>query len=321
VRRRVAFALAAVTVWAAGSAIGSLGPVPAASAQSVALEIGKAHAGYTPKLGGDRPIFILALGSDARPGTPIDQGLSDSIHIVAINPAKDRVTIVGFPRDSWVNIPGRGTDKINAAMADGGPQLTIQTMEQLTGIRFDYYILTSFVGVEQAVDGIGGLTLDVPFPMHDSYSRSDFNAGVQHLNGHDVLAFARDRHSLSSGDFGRSEDQGRVLIAALTQLRKEFAKDPSRLLTYVGAGMQNVQTSMTLDEVMNFAFTTLAINPKHVTNIVIPGSTSMEGTKSVVLLSSTAHAIYADLAKDGILSKHSIALAPSPTKNQPGCCH
>jgi hypothetical protein len=47
----------------------------------------------------------------------------------------------------------------------------------------------------------------------------------------------------------------------------------------------------------------------------------MEGTKSVVLLSSTAHAIYADLAKDGILSKHSIALAPSPTKNQPGCCH
>src|SRR5204863_4194052 len=77
VRRRVVFALAAVTVWAAGSAIGSLGPVPAASAQIVALEIGKAHAGYTPTLGGDRPIFILALGSDARPGTPIDQGLSD----------------------------------------------------------------------------------------------------------------------------------------------------------------------------------------------------------------------------------------------------
>jgi LCP family protein required for cell wall assembly len=321
VRRRVAYALAALTVWAAGSAVGSIGPVPLASAQSVALQIGKAHAGYTPRLGGTRPIFILTLGSDARPGTPVDRGLSDSIHIVAINPAKDRVTVLGFPRDSWVSIPGRGSDKINAAMADGGPTLTIQTIEQLTGIRLDYYVLTSFVGVEQAVDGIGGLTLDVPFPMHDSYSRADFNAGVQHLNGHDVLAFARDRHSISSGDFGRSEDQGRVMIAALTQLRKEFAKDPGRLLTYVGAGMQNVQTSMSLDEVMNFAFSALSINPKHVTNVVVPGRTGTEGTKSVVFIDSTARSIYADLAKDGILSKHSLALAPSPTKNQPGCCH
>jgi LCP family protein required for cell wall assembly len=321
VRRRLAFSVAMLTVWAAGSAVGSIGPMPTASAQSVALQIGKAHAGYTPRLGGNRPIFILTLGSDARPGTPVDGGLSDSIHIVAINPAKDRVTVVGFPRDSWVSIPGRGSDKINAAMADGGPALTIQTIEQLTGIRLNYYVVTSFVGVEQAVDGIGGLTLDVPFPMHDSYSRADFNAGVQRLNGHEVLAFARDRHSLSSGDFGRSEDQGRIMIAALTQLRKEFAKDPGRLLTYVGAGMRNVQTSMTLDEVMNFAFSALSINPKHVTNIVVPGHVGTEGTKSVVLLDSTARQIYADLSKDGILSKHSLALAPSPNRSQPGCCH
>jgi LCP family protein required for cell wall assembly len=228
------------------------------------------------------------------------------------------VTILGFPRDSWVSIPGRGSNKINTAMPFGGTSLTIQTVEQLTGIRLDYYVLTSFVGVTQAIDGIDGLTVDVPFPMHDSFSRADFNAGVQHLNGHDVLAFARDRHSLSSGDFGRSEDQGRVMIAALTQLRKEFAKDPGRLLTYVGAGMQNVQTSMTLDEVMNFAFTALSINPKHVTNVVVPGRTGMVGSSSVVVIDSTAHAIYADLAKDGILSKHSLALAPSPTRGQAG---
>src|SRR5207247_1575800 len=70
VRRRVAFALAALTLWAAGSAVGSVGPVPSANAQSLAVQIGKAHAGYTPRLGGTRPIFILTLGSDARPGTP-----------------------------------------------------------------------------------------------------------------------------------------------------------------------------------------------------------------------------------------------------------
>ncbi|MBI3648970.1 MAG: LCP family protein [Actinobacteria bacterium] len=315
-RRRIALALAALTAWVAGSAFGSAGPAPIAAAHDLTLVIGKAHADFTPKLDGSQPIFILTLGSDARPGTPIDRGLSDSIHIVAINLKKDRVTILGFPRDSWVNIPGYGSSKINSAMPQGGPPLTIQTIEALTGIKLDYYILTSFDGVKQAIDDIGGLTVDVPFAMHDSYSKANFNPGVQHLNGFDVLAFARDRHSLLSGDFGRSEDQGRVMIAALAQLRKEFAKDPSRLLTYVGAGMRNVQTSMSLDEVMSFAFTALSFNPKRVTNLVVPGSTGMQGSQSVVFISSVASQIYSDLANDGMLSKKSIALAPSPTRNQ-----
>ena len=319
-RRRVAFAFAVLAVWAAGSAMGSVGAVPIAAAETPSIVVGKAHAGYTPALDGSRPIFILALGSDARPGTPVNRGLSDSIHIIGINLAKHRVSILGFPRDSWVNIPGYGSDKINSAMPRGGPQLTIQTVEQLTGIKLDYYVLTSFEGVQHAYSSVGGLKLDVPFPMHDSYSHSNFDPGVQTLRGNDVLAFARDRHSIASGDFGRSEDQGRVLVASLTQLRKEYAKDPSRIFDYIGAGMQNVQTDLSLSEVIDWAFTALTINPKHVTNVVTPGTTGMEGTKSVVLLSPSSSTIYADLANDGILSKKSIALAPSPTANQPGCC-
>lgn len=317
-RKRIAFATVALVVWTVGSALGTVGSLPDAGAQESAIEIGRAHAGYTPALDGSKPIFILALGSDARPGTPIDHGLSDSIHIIAINLKKDRVTILGFPRDSYVPIPGYGTDKINAAMPRGGPQLTIATVEALTGITLDYYVLTSFVGVQDAIDDISGLNLDVPFPMHDSFSKAELEPGMQHLNGHDVLAFSRDRHSLSSGDFGRSENQGRVVVAAIAQLRKEFAKDPSRLFTYIGAGMRNVQTSLSLDEVIDLAFTTLAVNPKQVVNVVVPGSTGSVGTKSVVMISSAANAIYADLAKDGILSKASIALAPSPTRNQAG---
>jgi LCP family protein required for cell wall assembly len=319
-RRRIAFATVALTVWAVGSALGTVGPLPDAGAQVHAIEIGRAHADYTPVLDGSKPIFILALGSDSRPGTAIDRGLSDSIHIIAINLTRDRVTVLGFPRDSYVPIPGYGSSKINAAMPRGGPELAIETVEALTGIKLDYYVLTSFDGVQRAIDDIGGLDLDVPFPMHDSYSRVDLEPGMQHLDGRDVLAFARDRHSISSGDFGRSENQGRVLIAALGQLRKEFTKDPTSMLTYIGAGMRNVQTSMSLDEVIDLAFTALAVNPKQVVNIVVPGTTGSVGTSSVVNISSTANAIYADLAKDGLLSKASLALAPSPTRNQPGCC-
>jgi LCP family protein required for cell wall assembly len=315
VRRRAVLALAALTLWVAGTVAGSIGPAaPTPAAAQPMLVIGKAHAGYAPQLTGDQPIFILALGSDARPGTPIDHGLSDSIHIIAINPDKERVSILGFPRDSYVPIPGHGSNKINAAMPLGGPQLTIATVEAITGIRFDYYVLTSFEGVQTAVDDIGGLTIDVPFPMFDQYSKSDFDPGVQRLNGHDVLAFARDRHSIDSGDFGRSEDQGRVLLAALIQLRKEYAKDPSVLFDYLGAGLRNIQTDLSTQEMLDFAFTALAINPKHVQNMVAPGSIGSVGTMSTVNLLSSNSAIYKDLADDGIVSKKNVP--PSPTANQ-----
>ncbi len=319
-RRRVAYALTALTVWAAGSALGSVGPVPRASAQAPPIEIGPAHAGFTPALDGSKPIFILVLGSGARPPQPFDRGLADSIHVIGINLAKKRVTILGIPRDSWVEIPGHGMNKINAAMADGGPALEVQTVEQLTGIHLDYYVVTSFDGVVNAYKAIGGLTIDVPFPMHDSFSKADFNPGVQRLSGHDVLAFARDRHSLSSGDFGRSEDTGRVLIASLVQLHKEFQKDPGVLFTFISAAMQNLKTSLTLPQVLDLAFTALSIDPKHVTNVVLPGSTGMAGNLSIVNLSPSAKALYSDLAADAILSKKSQRLAPSPTLLQPGCC-
>jgi polyisoprenyl-teichoic acid--peptidoglycan teichoic acid transferase len=315
VRRRVVFALAALTLWVAGTVAGSIGPGGAGEASALPrLVIGKAHAGYTPVIGGTKPIFILALGSDSRPSTPIEKGLSDSIHIIAINPEKQRVSILGFPRDSYVEIPGRGTNKINTAMSMGGPALTIETVENLTGITFDYYVLTSFDGVKKAVDNIGGVKIDVPFPMSDPLSGANFSAGEQTMNGKEALAFARDRHSLSSGDFGRSENQGRLLLAALAQLRQQYAKDPRVLFDYIGAGLRNVQTDLSTQEVLSFAFTALSVNPTHVDNMVATGGTGMSGTQSIVELSSENLAIYKDLADDGIVGKKN--LPPSPTAGQ-----
>ncbi len=312
-RRRVVFALAALSLWVAGTVAGSIGPAAPASALP-RLVVGKAHAGYTPAIGGTKPIFILALGSDSRRGTPIEEGLSDSIHIIAINPERHRVSILGFPRDSYVSIPGFGTDKINSAMKQGGPALTIQTLENLTGVTFDYYVLTSFDGVENAVDGIGGVKIDVPFAMSDPLSHSDFAAGEQVLNGEDALAFARDRHSLTSGDFGRSENQGRLLLAVLAQLRQQYAKDPRVLFDYISAGLRNVSSDMTTAETLTFAFTALSINPTHVENMVAPGTIGTSGTLSVVNLSSSNVTIYKDLADDGIVSKKN--MPPSPTAGQ-----
>ena len=258
--------------------------------------------------------MLLVVGSGARLGDDIQHSLADSIHVVSINPDKHKATIIGIPRDSWVEIPGHGTSKINASLVEGGPDLLIQTVESISGLKIDYYALTTFWGMSQLYDNLGGLTIDVPFPMQDSYSGADFEPGVQTLDGKQVLAFSRDRHSVSSGDFGRSENAGRVLIASLTQFRKEFQSDQSSLFTWIASGMRNVETTVPFDEVILLAYTCSHINPKGVTNAVLPGTTGFEGTLSVVHLLPDKDAIFADVKPDGILSKKHIP--PSPTANQ-----
>jgi LCP family protein required for cell wall assembly len=312
-RRRAVLAVSALVAWVAGSALGTIGAVAPASAQA-GLVLGKAHAGYAPSLSGDKPIVLLVVGSGARLGDDVEHSLADSIHVVSINPDKHKATIIGIPRDSWVEIPGRGTSKINASLVDGGPDLLVQTVESISGLKIDYWALTTFWGITALYDNLGGLTMDVPFSMHDSYSGADFEPGVQTLNGKQVLAFSRDRHSLSGGDFARQENGGRVLLASLTEFRKEFQADQSSLFTWIASGMRNVQTTVPFDEVIQLAYTCSHINPDGVTNVVLPGTTGFEGTLSVVHLSSDKDAIFADVKPDGVLSKKHIP--PSPTANQ-----
>lgn len=315
IRARHVLLFAALLAWIAGSTLGTVFSAPAASAAPF-LQIGEAHAGFTPALDGTEPIFILFIGSDARTqiGEDIAEQRTDSIHLVGINPAKHKASILGFPRDSWVEIPGFGSNKINTAMVLGGPELAVATVENLTGITIDYWALTSFEGLATMVDDVGGLVIDVPFEMHDSFSNSDFSPGVQRLTGHETLAFSRDRHSIAAGDFGRSENQGRVFLAALAQFRKEFTKDPSRMLVWLGAGLRNIRTDLSLQEVLDLAFTAYGIRAKNVDNMVVPGTTGSSGTVSVVYISSEADAIYRDMAKDGLVQPRNVP--PSPTEQE-----
>jgi LCP family protein required for cell wall assembly len=311
--RRLGFPAALVAAWIAGSTLGAATSVAPARATPI-FQIEQAHAEHVPVLDGSEPIFILLLGSDARLALGEDPARTraDSIHILAINPAKAKATIVGFPRDSFVPIPGFGTTKINAAMSLGGPDLVVETVEQLTGLTMDYWALTWFEGFKSMIRGVGGLSMDVPFDVFDSFAGANISAGPQILSGPDALAFARARHALPAGDFGRSENQGRLMVAALAQLRKEFSKDPSRLLTWIGAGLRNAQTDVPLDELLSLAFTATTINPKRIVNVVIPGSIGMAGTTSIVSLNQTTlDAVSNDLANDGLLKRANILPSPN----------
>jgi LCP family protein required for cell wall assembly len=310
-RRRAALLIALVAAWVAGSALGATQPGGHASAAPL-FQLEPAHAEYVPVLDGSKPIYVLVIGSDARPDQAVESQRADSLHILSINPAEHRASIVGIPRDSYVEIPGVGQNKIDAALFYGGPDLVVQTVEQLTGLRMDYWAMTGFASFEQMVDDVDGLVVDVPFAMSDEASKAFFDPGVQRLDGDNALAFARNRHDLPAGDFGRSENQGRLMVAALAQLKKEFNKDPARMLIWVASFVRNGTITLTLDEVLDLAFTGTAINANKVENVVLPGGTGMIGGLSVVTLNQeTLDAISKDLADDGFLKKANVPPSPN----------
>jgi LCP family protein required for cell wall assembly len=305
-RPPILLVLASLVVWVAGSALGA-SPAPSRAAALPFLTVGRAHAAESlPFENRSRPLFILALGSDARPGQSITKERSDAIHIIGVNLKHRRATIIDIPRDSYVSIPGHGSNKITSALSAGGPRLTIQTVEHLTGIHMDYYALTSFGGMRAMIDAIGGVKINVPYHIDDPTAGAQHNipAGVQTLDGAHALAMARSRHGVPGGDFGRTQNQGRLLLAGLAQLRTQFAQDPGVLLTYVGAALRNIQTNLSLGEFLQLAFTALRIPPSGVNNVVLPGTGGVVGGADVVFLSPAAKPIYADMKADGIVNHH-----------------
>lgn len=303
-RRAIAGAILGLglAVWIAAGPITS--DVPSAGAQTPQAEIGRAQkASYLPPATGMDPLVVLAIGSDARPGVcmPVERCLADSIHLITVNQEEGAATILGFPRDSYVDIPGFGQGRINEALFRGGPELVVRTVEELTGIPIDYYLLTSFEGLPQMVRDIGGLEVDVPYPMDDESSGAVFAAGPQVLEGREVLAFSRNRKDTPNGDFSRSENQGVVLLGALGQLHQQFRENPAVLFTWIVAGIQGMRTDLSIGELFDLALTALLVDPDRVENVVAPGGIGTAGTASIVVLSDSAQEIYRDLEDDGLI--------------------
>ncbi|MDG4657185.1 LCP family protein [Ectobacillus antri] len=177
-----------------------------------------------------KPFTVLLMGvEDYSSGG--HNGRTDSLIVAAVNPKTQRVTMMSIPRDSYVSIPGRTKkDKINAAYAYGGEQLTIDTVEQLLRIPIDHYTKIDFNGFKQIVDAVGGVTVDVPFDFVEGSDLNPrkgitFKKGKQHLNGEEALAYARMRKHDPRGDFGRADRQRQLLSAIF-----EKVSSPSSLL-------------------------------------------------------------------------------------------
>ncbi|MGK5558425.1 LCP family protein [Actinomadura kijaniata] len=115
-------------------------------------------------------------------------------------------TLVSLPRDSYVPIPGRGSNKLNAAFAFGGPRLLVQTVEKATGVRIDHYAEIGFGGFVGVVDAIGGVEMCVKEPMRDPKAGLNLQAGCQELDGAKALGYVRTRAS-ARADLDRVQRQ------------------------------------------------------------------------------------------------------------------
>jgi polyisoprenyl-teichoic acid--peptidoglycan teichoic acid transferase len=284
------------------------GGVHAVAQQSpTATEIHRAHKGsFLPVPG--KPVFILVLGSDSgaphygRGGTT-QGGRSDSIHVLAINPAKGTATMIGIPRDSFVPIPGHGTHKINAAMFFGGPNLTIATVEALSGIKFDYYMVTNFqdfVGMAHEF-APHGLRIYVPFNMHDKDSSTDFDKGYRVLDAGRILGYARNRHSAPQGDFDRSFNQGTILSTAQAEARRQAEKNPMVVLSFLKILRRHIITDIPFTEQLKLGLLALRIDPHKVKNLVTPGTTGTTTDGSSVFIGAKGIQWLRDIADDGIV--------------------
>ncbi len=195
-------------------------------------------------VGGGRAVL---LGSDARAG---EASRSDTIVIT-----KAGGGMLAVPRDTLVEIPGVGEDKINAAFATGGPELTVETLENLTGLSINNYVVVNFGGVKDIVDAMGGITLEVNQPIRVGIEGRSVSipAGTRELDGLEALAYVRYRGG-PTADIGRIGRQQKFL-RQLARESTSLANLP-RLPATARAVWSNIDTNMNPLEAARFAIRT-----------------------------------------------------------------
>ncbi len=248
---------------------------------------------------GENPRRVLVLGSDARPGFDAATHRMDSIHIVTAVPASGSGTILGYPRDWWIDTP-YGEMRINALTASGrGPDALYDQYTVEWEIPLDGYILTAFSGFEKLVAAsVGRLFLELPIPIPTQKWWPGFSAGAQTLTPTRTLDYARTRKQVPGGDFARSRHQGVIMLAVLTMLQQGSVDDVPVLL---GELVKYTVTNLSPTDLIQLGAAAFYMDVGKITNEVLPGHLGRAGNgASVVFLEPEADDIIADVIDDGI---------------------
>ena len=251
-------------------------------------------AGWWPDLGirnrhiGGRR-FVAILGSDAREedGEKVTGARADTLQIAAVD-GKGGGGILGIPRDSWAN-----GAKINSVLVSRGAGGQTKALADLTGLPVSHYVITGFRGFRSFVKALGGVTVVSPANM----PTRDIPKGKVHLNDNKAMWFARERKSLPNGDFGRSANQQKLLVAFVLAMK---AMGPKKFGSLVTVLSRATQTNLPAKDGLEFAAWALSSPTSKVGRKVATGGFGMRSGQSVVLLGGSAQSLFGSFA-DGDL--------------------
>lgn len=251
----------------------------------------------TPSLGRPGPRFVLAIGSDARRGEPLERTRADVLQVVGTD-GSGGGGVMGMARDLWVPLSTGGKGKINAAMVYGGPEAQLKTVRAATGLPAEGYVLIGFGGFTRVVDDQGGIPMVVPERVDASHADLVIEKGPQTLTGKQALAYARERKTLPDGDFGRSRHQGQIILAAAVKAKLAGPQAiPSAFTSFSAVG----RSDLSAEAMLTYAARLYALNPLQVGRGVAKGAFGTASGQSIVVLGQQARRLFADF-RDGRLS-------------------
>ncbi len=297
-------------------------------------------------------VNILLVGSDRREGN--DGALlgerTDTIMLVHMPADRHDLTIISFPRDLRVQLPGCISRSgfagqraqraiINSSFNAGGIGCTWKTIEALTGIYIDHFVIIDFTGFKMLVDALGGVDVCIPEPIHDTYIPLDLPSGFQLLDGERALGYVRVRHGLSNGtDIGRIQRQQRFLSAlAKKAMSAGILLNPGRLFPILNAASKSVTTDpdLTPGQMIELALAMRAISTENIRFLTTPWRDSINFPGRVELLEGPAKRLFRSIAEEQPFNQNDLkksepaitppaeqknAPAPSPTAIPPALC-
>ena len=277
------------------------------------------------------PVTFLLMGSDQRTGTGnkgygnFEGARSDTTMLLHVYPDRESAVVVSIPRDTIVDLPSckdsegqvlpATRDRFNAAFDRGGPGCTVKTVEAMTGLSIDHFVVLDFNGFKKTIDALGGVEVCLTHPLQDSKSGVDLPAGRTRVSGEDALSFVRVRHNIGDGsDISRINRQ-QIFLSSLIQevTGSGLLTDPLRLWRVLSESSKSIATDNGLadsDGLLALAASMSGLRPNGISFVTLPWLPNADGA-TIVTDQPKADAIWAALADEK-------PWPPPPTKGADG---